>query len=128
VDSGAAQDLALLAGRRLKDSSVYLLFFGYVLLLMALAAALAIVFWAEVPFAWKALGVASSTFFGVTVFVVFKLISDTVQALADLTDLGRSIDQRLAELGHPDPQRVASKEDRSDLSSASPDEVLSPRG
>jgi hypothetical protein len=124
LDSSAAQDLALLAGRRLKDSSVYLLFFGYVLLLMSLAAALGIVFWADVPFAWKALGVASSTFFGLTVFVFFKLMSDTVQALSDLTDLGRSIDQRLAELGSGGAQPVANQEDRS----AAPGEVLSPRG
>ena len=108
VDSLATQDKAQLAGRRLKDVSVYLVFFAYALLLTSLGGALAIVFWLKVALAWKVAAAVSCTFCGVSVFVVFKLLSDTVHAIADLTDLGRSIDQRLERLGS---QPIAETED-----------------
>ncbi len=98
VDSLAIQDKALLAGRRLKDISVYLVFFAYALLLISLGGALAVVFWANLALAWKVAAAVSCAFCGVSVFVVLKLLSDTVQALADLTELGRSVDQRLEQI------------------------------
>jgi hypothetical protein len=96
-DGDAARGLAALAGRRLKDVSVYLLAMAYLLLLPALAGAFLLLAGPLSP-VWKAVGFLAASLLGVILFVVLKFTSDGVRALADLTDLLRAVDVRLERL------------------------------
>lgn len=95
TDDDAARGLAALAGRRLKDVSVYVLALAYLVLMMAFVSAGLLVVGTGLPPIWKAFGFLAAATAGVVVFVVFKFSSDAVRALADATDLLRSIDVRL---------------------------------
>jgi hypothetical protein len=88
-------EMALLAARRLKDISVYLVAFAYALLLLTLGLGLGLALLLDAPPVWRGFALGSGVLLGVVLFVALKAISDTVQALADLTDLGRSLDVRL---------------------------------
>lgn len=91
----AARSLSVLAGRRLKDVSVYVLALAYVILVLAFLIAGVVAFGTGLEPIWKAFGFLAAATTGVVVFVVLKFSSDLVRALADLTDLLRSIDVRL---------------------------------
>ena len=91
----AARGLSVLAGRRLKDVSVYVLALGYVILVLAFLIAGVVAFGTGLEPIWKAFGFLAAATTGVIVFVALKFSSDLVRALADLTDLLRSIDVRL---------------------------------
>ncbi|MCO5171182.1 MAG: hypothetical protein M9894_33170 [Planctomycetes bacterium] len=108
----AARGLAVLAGRRLKDVSVYVLALAYLVLVLAFVIAGLLVIGTELPPIWKAFGFLAGATTGVVVFVIFKFTSDAVRALADVTDLLRSLDVRLERLeevhsGSPDHLVVA---------------------
>lgn len=92
--------LAILATRRLKDISVYLLVAAYLFPALALAPAVLVVF-AGQPGIWSAIAFLLGSLVGVFAFIFFKFMSDTVRALADVTDLARTIDGRLAVLTEP---------------------------
>ncbi len=94
-DDDAARGLAALAGRRLKDVSVYVLALAYLVLVLAFVCAGLLVAGTGLPPIWKAFGFLAAATAGVIVFVVFKFSSDAVRALADATDLLRSVDVRL---------------------------------
>lgn len=94
----AARGLAALAGRRLKDVSVYVLALAYLVLVLAFVAAGLVVVGTGLPPIWKAFGFLAAATSGVVVFVAFKFSSDAVRALADTTDLLRSVDLRLERL------------------------------
>lgn len=91
----AARSLSVLAGRRLKDVSVYVLALAYVILVLAFLTAGVVAFGTGLEPIWKAFGFLAAATTGVFGFVVLKFSSDLVRALADLTDLLRSIDVRL---------------------------------
>lgn len=91
----AARSLSVLAGRRLKDVSVYVLALAYVVLVLAFLTAGVVAFGTGLEPIWKAFGFLAAATTGVFGFVVLKFSSDLVRALADLTDLLRSIDVRL---------------------------------
>jgi hypothetical protein len=91
----AARSLSVLAGRRLKDVSVYVLALAYVILVLAFLIAGVVAFGTGLEPIWKAFGFLAAATTGVVVFVSLKFSSDLVRALADLTDLLRSIDVRL---------------------------------
>lgn len=95
TDDDAARGLAVLAGRRLKDVSVYVLALAYFVLMLAFVSAGLLVVGTGLPPIWKAFGFLAAATAGVVVFVVFKFSSDAVRALADATDLLRSVDVRL---------------------------------
>jgi hypothetical protein len=94
----AARGLAALAGRRLKDVSVYLLAIAYLVLVLAFATALTVVAGTELQPVWKAFAFLGGATAGVGAFVLLKFASDAVRALADVTDLLRSVDVRLEKL------------------------------
>ncbi|MBX3471980.1 MAG: hypothetical protein KF878_34440 [Planctomycetes bacterium] len=94
----AARGLAVLAARRLKDVSVYVLAVAYLVLVLAFVIAGLLVIGTELPPIWKAFGFLAGATAGVVVFVVLKFTSDAVRALADVTDLLRSLDVRLERL------------------------------
>ena len=87
--------MALLAARRLKDISVYLLFFAFVLLLLPVGLGVALVVAGELPGIWSSFAFVAGVFIGVLCFLFFKFMSDTVRALADITDLARSLEARV---------------------------------
>lgn len=95
ADDEAARGLAVLAGRRLKDISVYVLALAYFVLVLAFVCAGLLVVGTDLAPIWKAFGFLAAATAGVVVFVVFKFASDSVRALADATDLLRSLDVRL---------------------------------
>lgn len=95
VPDDAARSISVLAGRRLKDVSVYVLALAYVILVLAFLCAGVVAFGTGLEPIWKAFGFLAAATSGVVVFVVLKFSSDLVRALADLTDLLRSIDVRL---------------------------------
>lgn len=95
VEQGEVQGVAVLAGARLKDVSIYLLGLAYLLLTLALLLGGVLVVGSALAPSWKAFGFLSSAMVGVFLFVFLKFLSDAVRALADLADLGRSIDARL---------------------------------
>jgi hypothetical protein len=110
---GGQSDLALMAARRLKDVSVYLLAFAYLLLLIPVVLGFCLFMWAGLPGLWGGFAFGTGVFVGATVFIVFKYMSDTVRALADLTDLQRGVDARLADLQRV-AEAIAVKPDMSD--------------
>lgn len=87
--------MALLAARRLKDISVYLLFFAFVLLLLSVGLGVALGVGGGLPGMWAPFAFVSGVFVGVLCFLFFKFMSDTVRALADMTDLARSLEARV---------------------------------
>jgi hypothetical protein len=87
--------MALLAARRLKDISVYLLFFAFVLLLLSVGLGVALGVAGGLPGMWSPFAFVAGVFVGVLCFLVFKSLSDTVRALADMTDLARSLEARV---------------------------------
>jgi phage FluMu protein Com len=95
IEQGEAQGVAVLAGARLKDVSIYLLGLAYLLLTLALLLGGVLVAGSALAPSWKAFGFLASAMVGVFLFVFLKFLSDAVRALADLADLGRSIDARL---------------------------------
>lgn len=104
----APRGLAVLAGRRLKDVSVYILGMAYLLLALAFVAAGILVAGTGVPPVWKAFAFLAIALGGVLLFVLLKFASDSVRALADVTDLLRSIDVRLERIEElQDAQEVA---------------------
>jgi phage FluMu protein Com len=107
AEASPVHGLALLAGQRLKDISTYLLGLAYLILGLGLLAGLALGFGAEVSIAWRAVGFLSIASAALFVYALLKFLSDAVRALADLTDLGRSIDARLAALAEPEPAERA---------------------
>jgi phage FluMu protein Com len=103
----AARGLAALAGRRLKDVSVYVLGMAYLLLATSFVLAGLLVAGTALQPVWKAFAFLGVSLGGVIVFVVLKFTSDSVRALADVTDLLRSIDVRLERVEElQDSQRV----------------------
>lgn len=96
---GDAGVLAALAGQRLKDVSTWLAGLGY--LILGLFVVLGGVFAAgsTLDTAWKLFGLLGLTLVGVVLFVFLKFLADTTRALADLADLGRSLEARLGALG-----------------------------
>lgn len=95
AELGHAGDLVLLATRRLQDMGDYLLLFAYGLLALALLGGGALVAWAELPGAWRAIGGGAALFAGALAFVTLKALSDTARAIADLGGLARAIEGRL---------------------------------
>lgn len=90
--------MALLAARRLKDISVYLLFFAFVLLLLSVGLGVALGVAGGLPGMWAPFAFVSGVFVGVLCFLFFKFMSDTVRALADITDLARSLEARVSHM------------------------------
>ncbi len=95
--------LAALAGQRLKDVADYLLVFAYVVLGLALSLSGVVVLLAELELAWKVFGFLAAALVGLFLFLFLKFMSDATRALADLSDLARAIDRRLAQ--HLEPSR-----------------------
>ncbi len=97
VEAGAhSSDLVLLAGRRLKDVSDYLLVFAYGLLAVATGGGVLVAVWGGLPRVWAATAFLAAVFLGALVFVTFKFMSDAARALADLGALGRAVEARLS--------------------------------
>jgi len=94
----APHNNALLATRRLKDVSVYLLAFAYLLPLLALAPAVVLAVFGRLPGLWGVFSFLTGALLAVLCFVFFKWLSDAARALADFGDLARSIDSRLGHL------------------------------
>ncbi len=90
--------LAALAGQRLKDVSTYLLAGAYIHLAAAITLGVAFAAGSTATFAWKLFGVLAGSLVGLGLFLFLKFLSDALRALADLADLGRSIDARLERL------------------------------
>ena len=91
--SRAAASLTLQAGQRLHDSSLYLLGFAYLILLMAIVLGGALAYAWEGPVAQRAAAFLACAVVGLLAFVYLKFMSDAVRALADL---GRAIESRLS--------------------------------
>lgn len=90
--------LAIQAGRRLQDISVYLLGFAYLFLILSLVLALVLVVGTPLSLAWKAVAALSAVLGGILAFVFLKFASDGVRALADATELLRSLEHRVSQL------------------------------
>lgn len=90
--------MALLASRRLKDISVYLLFFAFVLLLLSVGLGVALGVGGGLPGMWAPFAFVAGVFVGVLCFLFFKFMSDTVRALADITDLARNLEARVTQM------------------------------
>lgn len=89
---------ATLAARRLKDISDYLLAFAFLLSVLALGLGVLVAWGGGLPGLWASFAFVAGMFLGVLCFLFFKFMSDTVRALADMTDLARSLDARVAQL------------------------------
>lgn len=94
--------LAIQAGRRLQDISVYLLGFAYLFLILSLVLALVLVVGTPLSLAWKAVAALSAVLGGILAFVFLKFASDGVRALADATELLRSLEHRVTQLHERD--------------------------
>lgn len=97
IETLAAGDLATLAAHRLKDISVYLLVFAYLIPLLPLGAG-TVLLAGDLPWWWKTFAFLSGLLAGALIYLFFKFMSDVIRAQADLTDLGRSIEHRLAQV------------------------------
>lgn len=97
-DAVASRGLAIEAGRRLQDISVYLLGFAYLFLILSLVLALVLVVGTSLSLPWKGVSVLGSALVGLLAYVLFKFASDGVRALADATELLRSVEHRVAAL------------------------------
>lgn len=97
IELGGHQ-VALLAARRLKDISVYLLFFAFVLLILAVGLGVMLSLGGGLPGMWSPFAMVAGMFVGVLCFLFFKFMSDTVRALAELSDLGRSLEAQVAQI------------------------------
>lgn len=89
----AAASLTLQAGQRLHDSSLYLLGFAYLLLLLTVLLGGALAYAWEGPVAQRAAWFLGCAVVGLLAFVYLKFMSDAVRALADL---GRAIESRMS--------------------------------
>ncbi|MGE0713291.1 MAG: hypothetical protein AB7N76_35580 [Planctomycetota bacterium] len=98
IEASQGHHLALLAARRLKDISVYLLFFAFLLLTLAVGLGAALGVWGKLPGIWGPFAFVAGAFVGVLSFLFFKFMSDTVRALADLSDLARSLEVRVGHM------------------------------
>jgi pilus assembly protein TadC len=98
IEVGLHQHMALLAARRLRDISLYLLFFAFLLLTMAVGLGVSMALWGQLPGAWGPFSFVAGAFVGVLTFLFFKFMSDTVRALADLCDLARGLDVRVGHM------------------------------
>lgn len=94
----AGHHMALMASRRLKDISDYLLFFAVVLAILAVGLGVLLALAGGLPGMWSPFALVSGVFVGVLCFLFFKFMSDTVRALADITDLARSLEARVTQL------------------------------
>lgn len=90
--------MAILASRRLKDISVYLLFFAFVLLILAVSLGVMLSVGGGLPGMWSPFAMVAGMFLGVLCFLFFKFMSDTVRALADLCDLARSLETQVSQI------------------------------
>lgn len=95
LDGASARGLSIQAARRLQDISVYLLGFAYMFLILALVLALILVVGTELALAWKGVAVVASVFVGLLAYIFLKFASDAVRALADATELLRSVEHRV---------------------------------
>lgn len=90
--------LGLQTGQRLKDISLYLLGFAYLFLLLSIVLAGILALGTGLGLAWKAFALLASALVGVFLFIVLKFMSDGMRALADASELLRSVEHRLAVL------------------------------
>lgn len=90
--------LAALAGQRLKDVSTYLLAGAFLHLAAAITLGVAFAVGSTLSLPWKLFGVLAGALVGLSMYLFLKFLSDAMRALADLADLGRSIDARLERL------------------------------
>lgn len=108
LDGIAARGLSIQAARRLQDISVYLLGFAYMFLILSLVLALILVVGTGLSLTWKGVAVVGSAFVGLLAYIFLKFASDAVRALADATELLRSVEHRVAWLSekHPNGERI----------------------
>lgn len=90
--------LAALAGQRLKDVSTYLLAGAFLHLAAAITLGVAFAVGSTLSLPWKLFGVLAGALVGLSMYLFLKFLSDAMRALADLADLGRSVDARLERL------------------------------
>jgi hypothetical protein len=95
VEGNPDRSLSLQAAQRLKDISVYLVGFAYLLLLIPILLGGVVAMGTGWSVSWKAFALLGCALAGVFSFVFLKFMSDAVRAVADLTELGRSIESRL---------------------------------
>jgi hypothetical protein len=96
LDGASARGLSIQAARRLQDISVYLLGFAYMFLILSLVLALMVVVGTDMTLTWKGVAVVGSAFVGLLAYIFLKFASDAVRALADATELLRSVEHRVA--------------------------------
>ena len=104
--------LALLAARRLKDISVYLLFFAFLLAILSSGLGVLLGVWGDLPGVWAPFAIVSGVFLGLLCFLFFKFMSDTVRALADLSDLARSLEVRMSHMSEALDRQADTSDDR----------------
>lgn len=88
--------LALLATRKLKEISLYLLIFAVLLPTLAIGAGVMLAVWGDLPGVWGPFAFVAGAFVGLLSFLFFKFMSDTVRALADLSDLARGLEVQMS--------------------------------
>jgi len=103
IESLGRHGVGLITARRLRDISVYMLAFAYLLLMLALGLGALLGLMVGLPGVWSAFSFLASAFTGILCFLFFKFMSDGVRALADLSDLAHSIDTRLTHLASAQP-------------------------
>lgn len=81
--------------QRLQDMSDYLVGFGLILLALASVTGLVLAFGSELAGVWRVFGFLASTLVGVFMYVFLKCVADSMRALADVGELGRSLEHRL---------------------------------
>lgn len=99
--------LAIQAAKRLQDMSVYLLGFAYLFLILSLVLALVLVVGTPLSLAWKGVAVLSTVLAGLLAFIFLKFGSDAVRALADATELLRSVEHRVTQIQEREGQTAA---------------------
>ena len=90
--------LAALAGQRLKDVSTYLLAGAFLHVAAAVTLGVAFAIGSTLSLPWRLFGVLAGSLLGLSMYLFLKFLSDAMRALADLADLGRSMDARLERL------------------------------
>jgi len=75
--------------------SDYLVGFGLILLTLASVTGLVLAFGSELAGVWRVFGFLASTLVGVFMYVFLKCVADSMRALADVGELGRSLEHRL---------------------------------
>ncbi|MEZ6185325.1 MAG: hypothetical protein R3F62_09995 [Planctomycetota bacterium] len=81
--------------QRLQDMSDYLVGFGLILLALAATTGLVLAFGSDLDGVWRVFGFLASTLVGVFMYVFLKCVADAMRALADVGELGRSLELRL---------------------------------